>query len=152
MNDLRNILHEIANPPNQANTKKLTSDFPAITPVKPVLNSTCSSITMVQSNPINNSNANLGPVIPQLDGSHNTLQLPSDKSLQCETCQEIFATEEEFNHHDALQFCCDECFICFETQVIADLHELEYHPNTHYANTYIPQSTKLLFASGQPGS
>ena len=150
VHDLRNILHEISNSPNQANTRTSTSDFPANL-VKPVLTSTCSSITMIQSKHSSNSQANLGPVIPQLDGSQNTPQFPSDKSLQCETCHEIFATEEEFNYHDdAHQFCCDECFICYKTQVIADLHELEYHPNTHYADTYIPQSTKLLFANGQP--
>ena len=37
-----------------------------------------------------------------------------------------------------------------QPKVLADLHELEAHPDTHYADTYIPQSTKLLFASGRP--
>ena len=147
VNELRNILNEISNSSNQA---KSNSDSPAIL-VKSALTSSCSSITKVQSNHIRLSQATLGPVIPQLDGGQNTPQQPSDQPLQCETCHEIFATEDQFNDHDnAHQFCCDECFICYTTQVLSDLHELEAHPNTHYANTYIPQSTKLLFASGQP--
>ena len=84
---------------------------------------------------------------PQLDGSHNSLppasqnifyedqetpQQPSDKSLQCETCHQEFETEDQFNYHDnAHKFVCDKCFICFATQAMADLHELEPHPNTH---------------------
>ena len=99
---------------------------------------------MVQSINSSNSQANLGPVIPQLDGSQNTPQLPSDKSLQCETCHEIFATDDQFNYHDtAHQFCCDECLICFTTQVIPALHELETHPITPYANTYAIYQTTL---------
>ena len=150
VNELRNILNEISNSSKQANTAKSSSDSPAIL-IKSALTSSCSSITKVQSNHIRLSQATLGPVIPQLDGGQNTPQQPSDQPLQCETCHEIFATEDEFNYHDdAHQFCCDECFICYKTQVIADLHELEYHPNTHYADTYIPQSTKLLFSNGLP--
>ena len=145
VNELRTILSEISNSSNQA-----TTESPAIL-VKSALTSSCSSITKVKSNHIRLSQATLEPVIPQLDGSQNTPQQPSDQLLQCETCHEIFATEEQFNDHDnAHQFCCDECFICYTTQELADLHELEAHPNTHYANTYIPQSTKLLFTSGQP--
>jgi NAD-dependent SIR2 family protein deacetylase len=83
-----------------------------------------------------------GPVIPQIDSCQNAPQQPSDKSLQCKTCHEIFAKEDELNYHNNAQlFDCDECFICFTTQVIAYLHELETHPNTLYANMYIPQST-----------
>ena len=123
------------------------------------------SITMVESTLSKIPLVNPGLVIPQVDGSlnfglpviptlsledQNTPQNSTESSLQCETCHKHFETQDQFNHHDeAHQFCCDECFICFTTQVIADLHELEAHPNTHYANTYIPQSTKVLFASGQ---
>ena len=111
VNELRNILSEISNSSNQA-----TTDSPAIL-VKSALTSSCSSITKVKSNHIRLSQNTLEPVIPQLDGSQNTPQQPSDQPLQCETCHEIFATEEQFNDHDnAHQFCCDECFICYKTQ------------------------------------
>ena len=154
--ELRSILQQISNPPEPAQANLF----------KPPMPSTRTSITMVESIHSNNLQANPGLVIPQVDGSFNfvphttptlssedldTPKNPSDLSLQCETCHMNFETQDEFNHHDkAHQFCCDECFICFTTQVIADLHELEAHPNTHYANTYIPESTKVLFASGQP--
>ena len=105
---------------------------------------------MVKSNHSSNFQADLGPAILQLDGSQNTPKPPSDKSLQCETCYEIFSTEDQLNYHDiAHQFCFDECFICLTTQGLAHVSELETHQNTHYANTYIPQSTKLLFANGE---
>ena len=152
VDELRNILDQISNIPNQTSTSDSQT-----TMVKSALTSSCSSITMVQANHSNKSQANIGPVIPQLDGILNSFPQActtphfSNISLQCETCQNTFETEEEFNDHDnAHQFCCDECYICFTTQVLADLHELETHPNTHYADTYIPESTKLLFASGQP--
>ena len=148
--DLRNQISNQANFQSQAAL------------VKSSINSNCSSITMVKSYH-SNPQAKLGPVIPQLDGtmnsfppSNNTIPFetqnqPADVALKCETCHKTFETEEQFHEHDAAhQFCCDECFICFTTKVMADLHELEEHPNTHYADTYIPQSTKLLFACGQP--
>ena len=144
--ELRNILNQ-------------NSDFPSQTKAStPVSRSTpsCSSTTMVQSNHNMNFQANFGTAIPQLDGILNPLPpapQSSNISLQCETCRETFKTEEQFNDHDnAHNFCCDECYLCFKTQILADLHVLEYHPNTHYSDTYIPQSTKLLFASGHPGN
>ena len=156
--ELRIILKKISNSPNLTNPL----DFQANLVKSPFLSSR-SSITMVESNHSNNLLANPRLVIPQVDGSLNSLppaiptfshedqntpKKPSDLSLQCETCHENFETEDQFNDHDrAHQYCCDECFICFTTQVIADLHELKEHPNTHYANTYIPQSTKVIFAS-----
>lgn len=83
--------------------------------------------------------------IPQLDGDQSPpcTYLP----FKCETCEKVFTTEAEFREHDSFQFCCDECLICFSTQVAAHLHELEVHPGSHYASTYIPQSTKQMFAS-----
>jgi hypothetical protein len=151
------IKNQISNFPNQT-----TSQSPA-PPVKSRFNSSSSSITMVQSNYSSNRGAKLGSVIPQLDVDINSLPQathtipfeaqnhPADVPLQCETCHQTFDTEDQFNEHDnAHNYCCDECFIYFTTQVMADLHEPKEHPNTHYVNTYIPQSTKLIFASGQP--
>ena len=147
--------------PSQANKQTSTPDSQA-TLVKSALTPSFSNMTMVESNHnITNSQANFGPVIPQLDGILNSLppathtfsqaaQQSAETYLQCETCHKTFDTEDQFNDHDnAHNYCCDECYLCFTTQLIADLHELEYHPNTHYSDTYIPQSTKLLFASGQ---
>ena len=126
--------------------------------------SNCSSITRVQTSHSSNSQVTPSQVIPQLDGILNPIpaatnttheeqsapKQPPDVPLKCESCHETFENEDQFNEHDSAQFCCDECGICFRTQIIADLHELEVHPNTYYANTYIPQSTKLLFSSGKP--
>ena len=163
VNELQNAVNQISNSPNQTSTLNSCSKSQVM--ANSTFPSNCGSITMVQSNHSSNSPANLGQVIPQLDGITNSLPpaintathedqnsppQPPDAPLQCETCHETFDNEDQFNEHDRAQFCCDECGICFRTQVIADLHELEVHPNTHYANTYIPQSTKLLFSSGQP--
>jgi hypothetical protein len=154
---------KLSNTPNQTNT----ADSQANLDKSPFTSSRSSITTMVEPNRSSNLMANLGTVIPQLDDSLNSLppdsqtvsyedqitpqHQPSHKSLQCETCHQTFETEDQFNYHDnAHQLCCVECFIFYTTQVMANLHDLEIHPNTHYANRYIPESTKLLFASGQP--
>ena len=96
--------------------------------------------------------------ILQLDGTQCSLPFDGDnlsnseRVLQCETCQMIFKSESEFNEHNKAEFCCDECGICYTTQLAAHFHELQEHPDTHYAKTYIPQSTKLLFASRLPSN
>ena len=92
--------------------------------------------------------------IPQLDGQQDELVNPqellaqprSKEHLQCETCHKIFNTEYEFKKHDEMQFCCDDCNICYSTQLEADLHALEVHPNEHYAQNYVPEATKVIFA------
>ena len=89
--------------------------------------------------------------IPQLDGNHEEeecKQVPGS-TFQCETCHTKFSNEEEWKLHDTAQFCCDDCGICYQTQVESDLHELQEHPDSHYAATYIPKSTKELFARSQ---
>ena len=91
-------------------------------------------------------------VIPQLDGlfmDTSSSELDT-KEFTCETCGMNFTNLSDFKKHDALGFCCDECGICYSTQLSADLHELEVHPNPHYANTYIPESTKKIFANFVP--
>ena len=89
--------------------------------------------------------------IPQLDGLHQDFihDLPhqtSQQPLQCETCGKVFRNSDEFKKHDSLQFCCDDCGICYATQLQADLHVLQVHPDETYARNFIPASTKLLFA------
>ena len=85
--------------------------------------------------------------IPQLDGGACTPR--SDVDFKCETCQKTFEDEDEFKLHDSFQFCCDECSICFSSQIAAHLHELDAHPDSFYARTYIPESTKQMFTSSK---
>ena len=92
--------------------------------------------------------------IPQLDGQQDELvhsqelqAQPMSKDLfQCETCQKIFDSESEFMKHDEMQFCCDDCNICYLTQLESDLHALKVHPDEYYAKNYIPEATKVIFA------
>ena len=125
----------------------------------PELSSTAVQISL--SKPSNSSMATFnetinhpeitGEKIPQLDGLiENLPNLDIDQTFKCETCGKVFETEREFKNHDSFQFCCDDCGICFSTQIAAHFHELEEHSDSHYAKTYIPESTKLFFRSNQP--
>ena len=69
----------------------------------------------------------------------------SQQPLHCETCGKDFQNSNESKEHYALQFCSDDCGICYSTQLQADLHVLKVHPDKSYARNFIPQSTKLLF-------
>ena len=117
-------------------------------------NTSISSMS-ISLTPINEANFSTTPsldVIPQLDGlqPEHVHSLPQDifsQPLVCETCQKVFKNIEEYNEHDLLQFCCDDCGICYSTQVQADLHVLQVHPDEMYAREFIPESTKLLFRS-----
>ena len=113
-----------------------------------VNNSNSSSIS-IQTIPGNNEHVE---IIPQLDGNLSPAEKESFRAagptFECETCHGKFSTEEEWNlHNTAHGFCCDDCEICYKTQIEADLHVLKEHPDCHYAVTYVPQSTKQLFAS-----
>ena len=94
-------------------------------------------------------------VIPQLEGGHQEEpvrpELLCTEQLRCETCQTVFTNQNDFKKHDALEFCCDDCGICYSTQVEADLHVLQVHPNESYARNYIPASTKMIFAQQHRG-
>ena len=85
-----------------------------------------------------------GPQHEQIDDLHN---LTSQKPFQCETCKQTFQTSDEYKKHDTLQFCCDDCGICYETKLESDLHVLKVHPDETYARNFIPEATKLLFTS-----
>ena len=112
------------------------------------------SLTNIQSS----RNLHFHQEIPQLDGvaPDPPAQLPPQEqchgpeedlcAMQCETCHETFQSIEEYTKHDQLQFCCDDCGLCYATQVQADLHVLQVHPDDNYAKLYIPESTKLLFS------
>ena len=88
---------------------------------------------------------NLDDVIPQLDGLQQEYVSSLHQPFQCETCHKVFPNSEEYKKHDALQFCCDDCGICYATQIQADLHVLQVHPDESYARNYIPEATKTLF-------
>ena len=112
VNELQNAVNQISKLPNQTSTQSCSNSQAM---AKSTFTSNCSNITMVQSSHISNSPANLGHVIPQLDGISNSLhqaintatnedqnapQQPSDAPLQCETCHETFENEDQFNEHD----------------------------------------------------
>ena len=111
---------------------------------------TSSALINALSTPVSfpNSSSQSEDSIPQLDGGF--CPPCSDVTYKCETCEKIFVNEDEFRIHDSFKFCCDECFICFPTQMAADLHELEVHPELFYSMTYIPESTKSMFANNKP--
>ena len=80
--------------------------------------------------------------IPQLDGDITD----QANHLQCETCHEIFENRDEYDEHDKLEYCCDDCGICYATKIDADFHALQVHPDKNYAKEYISDTTKKLFA------
>jgi hypothetical protein len=113
VNELRQILKKLSNTSNQTNTADLQANLDKT----PFTSSRSSITTMVEPSPSSNFLANLGTVIPQLDGSLNSLppasqtvsgedqdtpQQSSDISLQCETCHQTFETEDQFNYHDTI--------------------------------------------------
>ena len=83
-----------------------------------------------------------GSGIPQLDGD------AFDTSThECDNCHQKFTTEVQLKHHDeTYKYGCEDCSICYRSTYLFDLHELAEHPNTHYALSIIPHSTKLQFA------
>ena len=88
--------------------------------------------------------------IPQIDGD---VASPPSKSImqtefQCVTFKKVFYSIEELDDHDSWIFCCELCQICFNTAIEADLHALVVHQENHFAHVNIPESTRLLHASG----
>ena len=115
-----------------------------------------SNVTVVSSKYSNNISVSSDDKIPQLDGavsmeSSSFQDLPEKSTrFQCETCLTFFMSKHLLDeHNDDHNFCCDDCYICYKSQEEADLHELAVHPDTHYACTYIPQSTRMLFLRSQ---
>ena len=90
--------------------------------------------------------------IPQLDGLHNDDVIASS-ALECEKCGLTFTSNELYYEHTHYgheivighDYFCDDCLICFDTKLDSDIHELEVHPDEHYAQNDIPDSTRLIF-------
>ena len=72
--------------------------------------------------------------IPQLDG-HRDLdgsqhqQLPVNQAQHdeyaCENCHKAFESEHQLNQHSEIHgYGCEECFICYTSKYLVDLHEL----------------------------
>ena len=133
--------------------KDMISSLPkALNPTPATFKSPSVSDTYLSITPLNNVDISppFSNVIPQLDGLQQEFvdhpsQQTSQQLLQCETCKKVFQTSEEYKKHDAFQFCCDDCGICYATQVEADLHALHVHPDETYARNFIPEATKFLF-------
>ena len=105
---------------------------------------TMSTVTFPENIP----NVDTNSRIPQLDGlTENVSEL-----LYCENCEKSFERKGELDLHIELHgYGCDEdeCRISFTSKYLADLHELEIHPETTYARDYIPSSTKDDFERGK---
>ena len=123
--------------------------------------------SLLKSRDLNlNVNANLSTdCIPQIDGldrtfederslsvpvSASTLPSPDTSEFKCDTCNQTFTNADDFIEHDSYQFCCDECGICYRTQIESHFHELQVHPDSYFANTYILESTKQAFKKKFP--
>ena len=142
--DMKILLKEISSP-------NPTGRDPA--PTTSSSRSTNSSITVVmESIPSilekNKSEFN----IPQYDGLTQSADIEQEsnttsmKTFQCEFCSFTFESMEALKvHNDTHEYCCEECLICYDNQEESDMHELEVHPGSHYANNYVPNSTKVLF-------
>ena len=90
--------------------------------------------------------------IPQVDGAMDTSISLLDEQLEatkykCENCGKTFLTEQTLQiHSDEYEWGCDECSLCLTSKYLADLHELEFHPDsTAYIRDHIPDCTKKLF-------
>ena len=94
--------------------------------------------------------------IPQLDGGLDKYFTHQDpvaqpcyvppSDSQCEHCGKPFKSKDDLElHYEANQWGCDECYLCYTSKELADLHELAEHPGTFYALQHIPNSTKLKF-------
>ena len=109
---------------------------------------------------LNNSNdqVNSSETIPQLDGDalppslgvESSDSFYADSQYKCENCDKNFNSEEGLqNHRDNHEWGCDDCYLCLTSKYLADLHELEFHPDSmDYINNHIPDTTKKLFAAG----
>ena len=86
-------------------------------------------------------------LIPQLDGAFASLTY-----FECENCRKSFPSKDDLDLHNELnQYGCDEdeCGMCFTSKYLADLHELEMHPETSYARIHIPDTTKVDYINGK---
>ena len=54
----------------------------------------------------------------------------------CQTCDLGFHSHKDFEEHDALQYCCDICGICFRSEEAVHVHENEFHPGIYSTNIY----------------
>ena len=122
---------------------------------QPNLLPTYSTITLPNNS---NDQVNSSETIPQLDGD----ALPSssdveysdsfttDSEYKCENCGKNYDTEKGLqDHRDNHEWGCDDCYLCLSSKYLADLHELEYHPDSiDFIHNHIPDTTKKLFADG----
>ena len=171
---IKNILNSDTRKPEPSNPIVYGSSLSIPSPTPPTFNmlspsqSTMAVVAMSTSNATNCETRE----IPQVDGQIETLVCtPQNRcencdetfeneealrkhidelscfSSKCEFCSQTFNTQELLReHNDSHGFCCEDCLICYKTQLESDLHELKVHPGSHYAEMYIPQSTKTFFA------
>ena len=107
INKMKEIIDSVSKPDSSSNTSKPSTD-----------STNSHSLSFIQKN---QEDQYIGiERIPQLDGQlsahvhHQELpaQHKSQEHLQCETCHKIFQTRYDFEKHDEMQFCCDDCEIC----------------------------------------
>ena len=156
---------DVLNRKHEVEVQKLTEEIKDLKSVIETLHSYLSSLStdkqlpqLISLLPLHDLNPSVDDhgleptdIIPQFDGCITHIaDYSASHSFQCETCGHEFDTEELFDEHETvMQYCCDECQLCFETQIESDLHDLDIHPNDHFSHVNIPESTKLLHAKGQ---
>ena len=95
-----------------------------------------------------NSNSISSYCSPKLIIPHGNFHPPdTTQTSHCKTCYKVFANTSDLEQHNKEnQFCCDECNVCYKTEIDADFHELKEHPDAGHPDD-IPAARRLLFTS-----
>ena len=114
------------------NLNDIISSLPKASNLIPILSVLDTSISLTPLNNVDTSPL-ISNVIPQ--------------SLVCNFFyQKVFHNSEEYKKHDSIQFCRDDCGICYATKKETDLHVLLVHTDETNARNFISEATKRLFA------
>ena len=155
--EIKAILRNIEKFLSSLNLPRMVASTHSTESLPSTVSASQSTIAIVTTNnpaniPTRSSSHSRENCIPQYDGQSSliiegeTSENPSE-FFKCEFCGETFSAQKLLKeHNNSHEFCCEDCQICYETQLESDLHELEVHPGTNYAETYVPHSTKILFA------
>ena len=148
--------HDPQSPPDNLEKKieKLREDIESLTTEIKRMKQILDSVSIISDPEAPNTSKSSSVSISQISHPLQDAQAQhnSQENLQCETCHKVFKSSYDFKKHDEMQFCCDDCNICYSTQLEADLHALEVHPDETYARNFIPEATKLIFAQQNPNT